>query len=80
MRKRERVRRKCKASVIRAQRASYWMTMGDAGPGGWWGVGGELGSQQAARVAGRQAAVIRIISHTVACSSAHRQIFIGKIS
>lgn len=40
----------------------------------------ELGSQHAAGVAGRQAAVIRIISHTAACSSAHRQILIGKIS
>lgn len=40
----------------------------------------EFGSQHAAGMAGRQAAVIRIISCTAACSSAHRQILIGKIS
>lgn len=40
----------------------------------------KLGSQHAAGVAGQQAAVIRIISRTAACSSTHRQILIGKIS
>lgn len=40
----------------------------------------ELGSQHAAGMAGRQAAVIQIISCTAACSSAHRLILIGKIS
>lgn len=40
----------------------------------------ELGSQHAAGVARWQAAVIRIISRTAACSLAHRQILIGKIS
>lgn len=87
----ERERGRCQARVIRAQRVSYWMTMGDAGRGGEGGVCAgawvtdrsprrELGSQHAAGVAGRQAAVIRIISRTAASSSAHRQILIGKIS
>lgn len=60
---------------------------GDGGEGG--GAGAwvtdrssqrELGSQHAAGMAGRQAAVIQIISSTAACSSAHRLILIGKIS
>lgn len=67
------------------------MTRGDGG--GWRVEGGgagarvtdrstrrELGSQHAAGMAGRRAAVIQIISCTAACSSAHRLILIGKIS